>query len=124
MLVVVNQPHTNNNFRIEGSLEPSFIESMKNAFGSYITIEDQNDDDEYVNIEDTDWYKEMKAKETPSGNMRFYRRLCKMTQSELEEKLGTTKQHISNMERGLKPISKKTAKRLASIFSTSVASFI
>lgn len=89
-----------------------------------IATEDQNDDNEYVNIEDTDWFKEMKAKETPNGNMRFYRKLCKMTQTELAEKIGTTKQHISNMERGLKPISKKTAKQLATLFSTSVARFI
>ena len=47
-----------------------------------------------------------------------------MTQSELAEKLGTTKQAVSNMENGLRPISKKTAKELAAIFKVSVSNFI
>ena len=47
-----------------------------------------------------------------------------LTQSMLAEKLGTSKQFISDMENGRKPISKKMAKELSKIFDVSVARFI
>ena len=47
-----------------------------------------------------------------------------MTQPELAAVLGTTKQFISDMENERKPISRKTAKKLAALFHVSVARFI
>ena len=46
------------------------------------------------------------------------------TQKELAEKLGMNKQHISDMERDRRSISKKTAKELAGIFKVSPVRFI
>ena len=119
MLVVVNQPHIND-FVISGTIDPAFLDSLKKKFGSSLTI----NEDDYVDIESTDWYKDMKSMETPGDNMRTYRHILKLTQQELALKLGTSKQHVSDMERGNKPISKKTAKELAKIFDTSPARFI
>ena len=68
--------------------------------------------------------KDFKSRETPGGNLRFYRKLVGMTQKELAEKLGIAKQHVSNMERNERAISKKTAKNLGSIFKVSPARFI
>ena len=43
-----------------------------------------------------------------------------MTQPELAKKLRTSKQFISDMENGRKPISKRMAKELANLFDVSV----
>ena len=77
-----------------------------------------------VDVESLDWFREFKANETPGGNLRFYRTRDNLTQIQLAQKLGTTRQDVSGMERGTRPISKKTAKELAAIFKTSPASFI
>lgn len=61
------------------------------------------------------WFKEAEASDTPGRNMRMFRRFAKLTQPQLAEKLGTTKQVVSNMENGIRPISKKMAKELARI---------
>ena len=65
-----------------------------------------------------------KANETPDGNLRFYRKLVGMTQKELSEKLGITKQYVSDMENGRRDISRKMAKSLAGLFKVSPARFI
>ena len=82
------------------------------------------DDEGWVNVDDLDWFKEEVAKETPGSNLRFYRNLAGLTQKELAEKLGMTKQHVSDMERNKRAISKKTAKSLGSIFKVSPVRFI
>ena len=82
------------------------------------------ENDELVLATEMEWYKEVKAEETPRGNLRFYRKLHTLTQLQLAEKLEITKQKISNMENGIIPISRKTACRLSEIFSVPAGRFI
>ena len=82
------------------------------------------DDDILLDPHEMAFFKEAEASETPGKNMRLYRRNVKMTQAQLAEKLGTTKQAVSNMERGIRPISKKTTKELAKLFTVPVSNFI
>ena len=82
------------------------------------------DDDILLDPHEMAFFKEAEASETPGKNMRLYRRNVKMTQAQLAEKLGTTKQAVSNIERGIRPISKKTAKELSKIFNVSADRFI
>jgi DNA-binding XRE family transcriptional regulator len=65
-----------------------------------------------LNVKDCDWYKEAKASLTPGYNLRVLRRMREMTQQELADKLGVSKQQVSNMESGRSPIGKKMAMRL------------
>ncbi len=123
MLVVVNQPLIND-FRIEGMLSSSFLDNLRKEFGDSMKIIRQDEDEGWVNADDLDWYKEEIAKETPGSNLRFYRNLADMTQKELADKLGMTKQHISDMEREKRAISKATAKKLGSLFKVSPVRFI
>ncbi len=123
MLVVVNQPLIND-FRIEGMLSSSFLDNLRKEFGDSMKIIRQDEDEGWVNADDLDWYKEEIAKETPGSNLRFYRKLADMTQKELADKLGMTKQHISDMERDKRAISKATAKKLGSLFKVSPVRFI
>ena len=123
MLVVVNQPHIND-FRIEGTLSKSFLDNLRKEFGDSMQVVKQDEDEEWANVDDLAWFREAVAKETPGSNLRFYRKLAGMTQKELAEKLGIAKQHVSNMERNERAISRKTAKELARIFHVSSARFI
>ena len=85
----------------------------------------EDPDDEKVDIFTTDWYRKTKAELTPGFSLKVYRQNWKMTQTELGKKLGgVPKQHISNMENGTRPISKKMAISLSKIFHVSVERFI
>lgn len=121
MLVVVNQPHIND-FKIEGSISPITLDNLKNMFGNYLKVEEE--DDEWVNFRDTDWFKEIEASRTPSVNLKFYRTQKHMTQTELGTVLGVKKQYISDMEHDRKEISKSMAKKLSKIFNVPVSRFI
>ena len=87
-------------FVLEGNIPEKYLELLKNDFGKDFIIEEDDEDCGYELASRAGWYKEEKAKETPGGNMKFYRKLHGMTQPALTEKLGTTKQKISNMENG------------------------
>lgn len=123
MLVRVKQSGIND-FVIKGTISQTFLDSLVKEFGSDLVVEEQDDDEAYVSIKETDWYKQLAAEETPGGNLRFYRTLHHMTQTDLASRLSTTKQHISDMEHDRKPISKKTAKELSALFKISVNRFI
>ena len=124
MLVVVKQPHTDG-FRIEGSIPKDFLIQVENRFGrDNISVAEDSEDKELLDPFDMDWYKEIKAQETPGGNLRFYRSLNHLTQSQLAGMLGTSKQAVSQMENNRRPITGKTAKELADILGTAVSRFI
>ena len=120
MLVVVNQPHINN-FTIQGTISGKDLEFLKKHFGESLTVIYEDD---HVDFHDTDWFKETEPELTPASNLAFYRKLTKMTQTELGKKLGVSKQVISDMEHGRRSISKKVAKELSEIFKVSVERFI
>ena len=77
-----------------------------------------------VDFHDTDWFKEVEPELTPASNLAFYRKLAKMTQAELGDKLSVSKQVISDMEHERRAISKAMAKELSKIFDVSVERFI
>ena len=119
MLVVVNQPHINN-FTIQGTISDKDLRFLKKHFGESLTVKY----DDLVDFHDTDWFREVEPELTPASNLAFYRKLIKMTQAELGEKLGVSKQVISDMEHERRSISKSMAKELAKIFDVSVERFI
>lgn len=78
-----------------------------------------------MNIFETGWYQNIKTKIIPGDNLRIYRQNHNLTQAELGRKLGNIpRQHISNMERGIRTISLKNARKLATIFDVSPEKFI
>ena len=120
MLVVVKKPPIE--FTIEGNIPEKLLKFIKKDYGEDVTIED--DGDELVLATEMEWYKEEKAKQTPGGNMCFYRRLHKLTQQQLGKKLEITKQEVSNMENNIVPISRQMAHKLAEIFNVHAEKFI
>ncbi len=108
-------------FSITGNIPENLISGLRKEYGD-ANVKVERDD--VVNAMEMDWFKELASEGTPGKNLRFYRKLVGMTQKELAEKIGTTKQHVSDMENERKPISKNTAKELAKIFDVSPARFI
>ena len=122
MLAVVKTPRIR--IEIKGKISKKLLAVLKEEYGSDVQLI-PDEEDEKLDIFGTDWYKNVKENLSPGKNMRMYRQNRSMTQKELGELLeGIPRQHISNMERGMRSISKKVALKLSKIFDTSVEKFI
>ena len=122
MQAVVKTPRIE--LQIQGDIPPKLISVLEEEFGDDLRLQEEQDD-EIANVFETEWYRQLKLSMTPSDNLKIYRDNRGWTQAQLGEKLGgLPRQHISNMERGLRPISKNMAKRLAQIFEVSPSKFI
>ena len=122
MQAVVKTPHIK--IEIEGKISKRLLKVLREEYGSEVQLV-PDDEDEKIDIFETDWYKNIKEKLTPGKNMRLYRLNRGMTQKDLGDLLGgIPRQHISNMEKGIRPISKKVALKLSSVFKISVEKFI
>ena len=121
MQAVVKAPHTE--IIIRGDISGKLLSTLMEECGSAVNIV-ENDDD-LVNVFETDWYKSVKAKTLPGDFLRIYRENKGLTQAELGKKLGgISRQHISNMERGQISISISIARKLSEILNVSVERFI
>ena len=122
MLAVVKTPRTN--IRIKGQISDRLMEVLVAEYGKDVELTRQPED-ELVDVFQTDWYKNTKKSMTPGVYMKIFRENRKMTQTELGKTLGgLPRQHVSNMENGLRPISKKIALKLSKVFNVSVERFI
>jgi DNA-binding XRE family transcriptional regulator len=122
MLAVVKTPRTS--IRIKGKISNKLMEVLVSEYGKDVQLT-RDPDDELVDVFQTDWYKNIKKTMTPGTYMKIYRENRKMTQTELGKVLGgLPRQHVSNMENGVRPISKKIAIKLAKAFDVSVEKFI
>ena len=122
MQAVVKTPHID--ITIRGNIPEKLLSVLKKEYGKKVRIVDDSENT-MLRAVDTDWYKKTKASIRPGENMKLYRELHKMTQAELGEKLGgLPRQHISNMERGMRAISLATAKKLSAFFKVSVERFV
>jgi DNA-binding XRE family transcriptional regulator len=93
-------------------------------YGTAVRITPDSDD-EKVDVFQTEWYKAIKRNLTPGKYLRVFRENTGITQAQLGKLLGgVPAQHISNMERGSRSISKKVAMQLSKIFDVSVEKFI
>ena len=87
-------------------------------------IRNKKIEDDMMNVEDMGWYKEEAADDSPGKALRFYRRLKGLSQPELAEMLGISRQSISDLENDRKPISRIMAKELSGIFNVPASRFI
>ena len=96
---------------------------LEEEYGEQVQLLEEEDVN--VNIFETDWYRNIKSGMTPGDNLRIYRENHGLTQAKLGEMLGgVPRQHISNMEREMRSISLKTARKLAKLFQVSPEKFI
>jgi DNA-binding XRE family transcriptional regulator len=122
MLAVVKTPLIK--IHIKGKIPTRIVAVLKKEYGDKVKLTEE-DDDELVDVFQTDWYKRVKKTLTPGTNLKIYRQNMRLTQEQLGAKLGDLpKQFISNMENGIRPISKNTAIKLSKLFKVSVDRFI
>ena len=122
MQAVVKTPRIEIN--IKGEIPDRLMSVLEEEYGEQVQLSEDNDE-EHVNIFETDWYRSIKSGMTPGDNLRIYRENHGLTQARLGEMLGgVPRQHISNMERELRSISLRTARKLAEIFKISPEKFI
>jgi len=107
-------------FTFEGKNIPDhLVLYLKSAFPDVEEIKSDIDDEEYVEWDDTELAKQIRAETTPAESLKLLRTTFGYTQQALAEKAGITKQQISSMERGKTPIGRKMAHRLANALGTS-----
>ena len=121
MLAVVKMPHTD--LSIRGDYIPAdLLDDLRDKYGpSNVTV---SNDDMWIDFEKTDWYSKMKQELTPAVMLRFCRQEEHWTQKILAEKLGIDKHVVSELERGVRPISIKMARSLGKVFGHSYKSFL
>ncbi|WP_428771392.1 helix-turn-helix transcriptional regulator [Treponema sp. HNW] len=110
-----------NNLPHKPHCDKNYSESIcKNPFN---TVE-EDDNESYVEITQTDWYKNIVKNRTPQKALRLFRYRDNLTQAALGKKLGIPAQHVSGMENGRRTISPRMARKLADIFGTRYQNFL
>ena len=128
MLAVVNQPRTQGteaaSFRIEGKVPKFVVMFLESAFNKALKVEVSDDEDDVaVPFEQTEWYKDIKASMTAGDTVKADRELRGWTQKVLAQKLGISVQNLSEIERDVRPVSRKMAAKLAEVFNTDPAAY-
>ena len=122
-MVHVSQPHTPDiDFIISGSVPEDLLIDLRARYGQNNVTEEADD---YIRAREIDWEGEFGDRTTP-GDMLKMRRVQfeHWTQRQLAEKLGIPWQHVSNMERGIRPISISMARKLGKVLGCSPELFI
>ena len=106
---------------IQGEMIPDeLMDAVKRVF-SEDEIEVLDGEEEYIDWFETDLRREIAARTTPGDVMRIYRENLGWTQARLGEELGgVSRQNVSHMEQGRRPISADTAVKLSRIFDIPV----
>ena len=72
MLAVVKKHHTKQPlFEVKGDIPSKVVQYLEKEFGQDIEV--FQDDEEMVDIFDTEWYKEIRASTTPGEALKIYR---------------------------------------------------
>ena len=124
MLAVVKKLRTKQKmFEVRGAIPRDVVTYFKKRFGEAVTV--VQDDEDYVDITQTAWYKKRQAQATPGKTVQVYRQRDHWTQAELGQRLGGLSiQKVSDIENDRRGISKELAKKLALIFNTSTDKFL
>jgi DNA-binding XRE family transcriptional regulator len=123
MLAVVKKPHTNMMlFEIKGDIPNQVLCYLQQELGPNVNIVE--DDDELVNIFETDWYKRVSATITPGDAVKVYRENFGLSPMMLGQKLGDTSDFVVDMECGKREISREVAEKLGRLFEVPVERFL
>ena len=116
MLAVVKTPHID--VRIEGEISPFMMEVLKKEYGRKLHLEAE--DEESVDYFETALAKTLDKRATPGGCIQIYRENLGLTQEDLGEKVGVSKQYVSDWEHGRRHVSTAKAKKLSQLFHISI----
>ena len=124
MLAVVKKHRTKKTlFEIKGEIPSDIIGYLQKQYGHDIEVIEDNE--EFINIFDTSWYKEITTSTIPGEVVKIYRENLGLSQTDLGKMLGKfTRQKISDIENGKRNISKELAKKLSQLFKVPIERFI
>lgn len=74
---------------------------------------DRIDDEEFVEIEQSDWYSALAAEMTAGKRLCIYRENASLTLTRLSELSGIPKGNLSQLEHDKRPLGRMTARKLA-----------
>lgn len=116
MLAVVKTPH------IELSINGDNIDDLIKWIGKKfdLTILDNPDDDELINIEDSDFWKEM-AKNKTGNILAGYRLKAGLTQKQLAQKINISQNMISDFENGKRNVTNEMLKKFKDVLNIEVS---
>ena len=128
MQVVVKKPHIKFDITVEGHVSTTFLNKItklvKEEYGNDILV-NYDENEELIDVFNSDWYKKTKSKMTPGDYIKIYRENIDLTQAELGKKFGgLTRQYISDLEKGRRGVSKEMAKKLSTFFNVPIKRFI
>lgn len=118
MQVVVKTPPID--VRIEGEGIKAFLDIVKKSIPDMQIA----DDDDSQDIDEWDYYKEMKARITPAKVLKIRRENAGLTQASLAEKCGIASTNIALMEIGKRGIGIRSAKKLAKALDCDAGDFV
>ena len=119
MLVHVKTPLIE--LEVKGDIYQPLMDLLKKDFGENLEIIE--DDEEFIDIADTDWYK--KTVVNPGDMVRIHRVNIGMTQAQLGNKIGNkSKQYVSDIEKGRRQINITLAKVLGEILEHNYKSYL
>ena len=114
MLAVVKEPHIEMCLNGDAAGMALLIDVLRRSFDVDVVCDSQtnpqDDDEEYVNIEETDWWKEMN---TPGNLLAGCRLKHNLTQVQLAKLAGMSYAVISAYEHDRRKITPLAARRLA-----------
>lgn len=112
MLALVKTPHTEIVLNGDGAQE--IIELLRSRFPVQVVNPDSlSDDEELVNINDTDWWKNNKHRVLAGARLKIG-----LTQKQLAEKTGLRQTVISEYENGKRRMTMKMARKFAAALNT------
>jgi DNA-binding XRE family transcriptional regulator len=110
--------------QIRGDIPGAVLQALRDEYGRSVILRCEGLEP-WTNILDAPLYARKPLTMYPGAYLRFFRRDNGLSQSELGSKLGgVSRQNISNMEYGRRPISRRMALRLAGVFEVSADKFI
>ncbi len=120
MLAVTKMPHIE--VIIKERIPKDDIKILKVQFSKLLKkYSDTKYEEEYIDIEETDWYREIGGKRSRGMTVKIYRENAGLSQRELGLKLGNFPgKYISDIENNRRNVSKEMAKKLSKLFKISI----
>ncbi len=107
-LVKTRRTENENRVRITGKDAEKILAMLKRHFRVSVVEPPRPDDDELIDIEDTEWWRGIKDR-----ILAGYRLKAGITQKELARRTGMTQSVVSEYERGKRAMTEKAAVRFA-----------
>ena len=117
LLIIANDNH-GHRLQMFGCLTQGVLNAVKKDY--VIELED----DSYVDVSKTSWYKKSQAHLRHGGLIPILRNNIGMSQNDLGKKLDVTCKYVSDLEHGRRSVSIKMAKKLGEIFNRSPERFL